>query len=66
MHDVDVELKACNRTAWLNSPRKARYRKAQCRYVLDATDAGTGADDAQRDCMVRLARQRIAELKNGP
>lgn len=42
------------------------YRKAQCRYVLDATDAGTGADDAQRDCMVRLARQRIAELKNSP
>ena len=40
------------------------YRKAQCGYVLDAMDAGTGAGDAQRDCMLRLARQRIAELNN--
>ena len=40
------------------------YRKAQCQYVLDAMDAGTGAGDAQRDCMVRLTQQRIAELRN--
>jgi uncharacterized protein YecT (DUF1311 family) len=40
------------------------YRRAQCQYVLDAMDAGTGAGDAQRDCMVRLTQQRIAELRN--
>jgi len=40
------------------------YRKAQCQYVMDAIDAGTGAGDARRDCLVRLTQQRIAELRN--
>lgn len=42
------------------------YRKAQCQYLLDALDAGTGAGDAQRDCMVRLTRQRVEELRANP
>lgn len=42
------------------------YRRAQCRYVADAMDAGTGAGDAQRDCMVRLTRQRTEELRGYP
>lgn len=40
------------------------YRKAQCQYAMDAVDAGSGAGDVQRDCMVRLTRQR-AELLGG-
>jgi uncharacterized protein YecT (DUF1311 family) len=42
------------------------YRKAQCQYVMDAIDAGTGAGDGQRDCMVRLTRQRVEELRAYP
>ena len=42
------------------------YRKAQCQSVMDAMDAGTGAGDAQRDCMVRLTRQRVEELRAYP
>lgn len=42
------------------------YRRAQCRYVMDAMDAGTGSGDAQRDCMVRLTRQRTEELRAYP
>jgi len=42
------------------------YRKAQCQFVMDAVDAGTGAGDAQRDCTVRLTRQRVEELRAHP
>ena len=42
------------------------YRRAECQYILDAMDTGTGAGDAQRDCMVRLTQFRIAELKSNP
>lgn len=42
------------------------YRRTQCRYVMDAMDAGTGAGDARRDCMVRLTRQRTEELRAYP
>ncbi len=42
------------------------YRKAQCQYVMDAIDAGTGAGDGHRDCMVRLTRQRVEELRAYP
>jgi uncharacterized protein YecT (DUF1311 family) len=46
--------------------RFVAYRDAQCAYVHDAMDAGTGAGDAQRDCLVRLTRQRIEELRTNP
>jgi uncharacterized protein YecT (DUF1311 family) len=42
------------------------YRDAQCRYLMDALDAGTGAGDTWRDCLVRLADQRADELKSFP
>jgi uncharacterized protein len=38
------------------------YRDAQCRFAMDRFDAGTGAGDAQRDCMVRLTTARAQEL----
>ena len=38
------------------------YRKAQCQHETYAVDAGTGAGDVQRDCMVRLTRQRTQTL----
>jgi uncharacterized protein YecT (DUF1311 family) len=42
------------------------YRSAQCRYIADAFDAGTGAGDARLDCLVRLTLQRAEELKSYP
>ncbi len=48
----------------LSQQRFLAYRKAQCQYAMDAVDAGSGAGDVQRDCMVRLTRQR-AELLGG-
>jgi uncharacterized protein YecT (DUF1311 family) len=42
------------------------YRKAHCRYIMDTLDAGTGAGDAQLDCMVRLTRARAEELHSNP
>lgn len=42
------------------------YRQAHCQYLMDAMDAGTGAGDAQRDCMVRLTQQRTLELRSNP
>lgn len=38
------------------------YRDAQCRFAMDLMDAGTGAGDVQRDCMVRLTKARTQEL----
>lgn len=38
------------------------YRDAQCRFAMDLVDAGTGAGDTQRDCMVRLTAARALEL----
>lgn len=42
------------------------YRQAQCEYLMAAMDAGTGAGDVQRDCMVRLTQQRTVELRTQP
>ena len=42
------------------------YRNAQCQYILDAMDTGTGAGDAYRACMVRLTQQRFEELASNP
>ncbi|MFB2828502.1 lysozyme inhibitor LprI family protein [Aeromonas jandaei] len=40
------------------------FRQAECKRINDATLGGTGAEDFQRDCEIRLTRWRIEQLQN--
>lgn len=40
-----------------------RYRDAQCRFVEAQAEPGTGAGDMRLDCMIRLTRARLREVR---
>jgi uncharacterized protein YecT (DUF1311 family) len=40
-----------------------RYRDAQCRFVEAQAEPGTGAGDMRLDCMIRLTRSHLREVR---